>query len=345
MLNDYLRWLEHNKGAAVGTINAYAGYLGRLKVHCADRGVSLLTADRRILEEFIGPVAHQSGLAPQSRRPLIAAVRSFYAWANERGVLAENPAKHIGYPKVGKPLPTKIGKNHVEQMLLRCDLATFTGWRDAALLAMLAGLGVRVSGLVAMTSNTLVVEEVDGKTLLFATVTEKGRKMRRIPVPQEVLWFLLPYLDHPEFKAMLPTLMLPDGSHLLWVQTNRGNTPQTDWYGEKKRLSARGVTEIIRRRGQEAGIPKAMLHPHAFRHLYGTELAEHDTDRQKIQMLMGHESLESSAIYTHLATRKLAEVVEKANPLKGMHTTLHAINNKLRTLNPVAPTTAKLPPQ
>ncbi len=331
MLDEYLRWLEHNEGLAVSTVVSYGGYLKRLQVHCADRGTSLLLADRRVLEEFTGPVAHQAGISLSGRRPLIAAVRSFFKWMHDQGKRGDDPAKQVSYPKVGKPLPTKISKHYAEQMLLRCDLATFAGWRDAALLAMLIGLGLRVSGLVGMTSSTLSVERLDnGHDVFFATVTEKGRKERRIPVPEEALWFLLPYLDHPEFKALLPGITLLDGSHLLWVQTNRGSCPAHDWFGEKRRLSTNGVRDIIQRRGQEAGVPDAMLHPHAFRHLYGTELVEHDTDRQKIQMLMGHSSLESSAIYTHLAERKLAEVVANANPLRGMNTRIHAMHSKVK---------------
>lgn len=329
MLDDYLQWLEHNKGAAVSTVNSYAGYLRRLSVFCVDRGTSLETADRRVLEEFVGPVAHQMGITVGGRRPIIAAVRGFYGWAEKQNRLEVSPAKHIGYPKVGKPLPTKISKRHAEQMLLRCDLNTMVGWRDAALLAMLLGLGLRVSGLVGMTSRSLAIEDVDGVEVMFATVTEKGRKTRKIPVPQEALWFLLPYLGHPDFVALLPVLTLPDGSHVLWVQTNRGSCPAHEWFGEKRRLSTNGVRDIILRRGKEAGVPDDQLHPHAFRHLYGTELAEADTDPQRIQMLMGHSSAESSNIYKHLAERKLAEVVANANPLRGMNTPVHAAYGKV----------------
>jgi site-specific recombinase XerD len=331
MLADYLRWLEHNKGNAVSTVNSYEGYLKRLGVHCADRGTTLEQADRRILEEFTGVVAHQAGITLNSRKPLIAAVRGLYKWAHEAERIPTNPAKSIAYPRLGRPLPTPISRSHAEKVLLACDLNTFTGRRDAALLAMLIGSGMRVSGLSSLTSQSLSFEPMEegGAFELFVRVTEKGRKERIIPMPRVMSAYMIQYLTDPEMVALLPVLSLPNGDHILWVQTNRGSVPEHDWYGEKRRLSVGGIRDIIKRRGKAAGVPDDQLHPHAFRHLYGTELAEHDTDPQRIQILMGHSSAESTNIYKHLATRKLVQVVNQANPLLNMQTPIHAMYNNI----------------
>lgn len=330
LLDAYLSYLEHNKGRAVNTIVSYEGYLKRLKVHLEDRERSLETADRALLEEFIGPVAHQAGITLASRRPLIAAVRNFYKWAEEQRHFEVSPAKYITYPKVGKPLPMPISKGNAEKMLLACDLSTLVGWRDAALLAVLIGSGMRLSGLASLTSSSLSFEPVEegGQPVLFIRVTEKGRKERSIPMPEQAAWFLLQYLSHPEMAAALPVLRLPDSSHVLWIRTNRGIVPEHEWHGAKRRLTANGIARVIKRRGVEAGIPASQCHAHAFRHLYGTELAEHDVDPQRIQILMGHSSAESSNIYKHLANRKLVETVRLANPLVGMQTPVHAMHQK-----------------
>ena len=330
MLNEYLAWLEHNKGRSVNTVVCYEGYLKRLKVHLADHGRSLETADRALLEAFVGPVAHQAGVTLASRRPLIAAVRSLYRWAEEMGRFEVSPAKYITYPKTGKPLPLPISKGNAEKMLLACDLTTLTGWRDAALLAVLIGSGMRVSGLASLTSTSLEFEPVEegGTPVLFVRVTEKGRKERRLPLPEQAAWFLVQYLSHPELLELLPVLRLPDNSNILWIRTNRGSTEPHEWFGEKRRLTAKGIARLIKRRGVEAGVPSDQCHPHAFRHLYGTELAEHDVDPQRIQILMGHSSAETSNLYKHLAVRKLVDVVRLANPLVGMQTPVHAVRSK-----------------
>lgn len=338
MLDEYLRWLEHNRGRAVSTVNSYMGYLRRLSAHCVDRGTDLANADRRVLEEFVGPVMHQAGVTLSGRRPVVAAVRGLYEWAEVNGKVADNPAKHIGYPKTGKPLPTLISKRNAERMLLACDLSTLAGWRDAALLAVLIGSGMRVSGLASLTSRSLEFEPVEegGTPVMFVRVVEKGRKERRIPMPEEAAWFLVQYLSHPELAALMPVMLLPDGSHILWVQTNRGSCAAHDWYGEKRRLSANGIRDIVKRRGEEARVPPGQCHPHAFRHLYGTELAEHDADPQRIQILMGHSSAEASNVYKHLAARKLVETVRLANPLAGMQTPVHAMRQRSQKKQPNA---------
>ncbi len=332
MLDKYLHWLEHNQGRAVSTVNVYHAYLTRLKLHLADHGKTLATADRRLLEEFIGPIAHKAGITPSSRRPLIAAVRSLYHWAEASHLIAASPAKHLSYPKIGKPLPTPISRRNAEKMLNRCDLNTFVGQRDAAIIAMLISSGMRVSGIASLTQQSLIYDEVyPGQApVLFVRVTEKGSKTRIIPLPDLMSLYLLQYTNSDEFVRLMPVLRLQNGDHALWVQTQRSQLPEHEWYGEKRRLSSGGIRDMLKRRGKECGIPAKECHPHAFRHLYGTELAEADVDPQRIQLLMGHASAETSNVYKHLAVRKLFEVANNHTPLAGMETPMHAIMQKLK---------------
>lgn len=332
MLDQYLQWLEHNRGRAVSTVNVYQTYLNRLKVHLSDHGKNLEQADRRHLEEFIGPVAHQAGITPSSRRPLVAAIRSFYGWMESNKLVAVSPAKHIDYPKIGRPLPTPISRRNAEKMLNRCDLDTFIGRRDAAIIAMLISSGMRVSGIASLTTASVRFEEIEegSPPELFVRVTEKGSKERVIPLPQLMGYYLIQYVESDEMKNLMPVLRLQNGDYALWVQTQINQIPPHEWYGEKRRLSANGIRDMLKRRGKEAGIPPKECHPHAFRHLYGTELAEADIDPQRIQLLMGHASAEASNIYKHLAVRKLVKIANENTPLSHMNTPLNQIYNNIK---------------
>lgn len=142
--------------------------------------------------------------------------------------------------------------------------------------------------------------------------------------------YLTLYLHHAEYLAAHKQLVLDDGDHVLFIQTNRGNCPEHEWFGESRRLNSSGIQRMIIRRGERLEIPRAELHPHAFRHLFGTELAESEVDLKRIQMLMGHSSIEYTSIYIHLAGRLLHDTVVSHSPLSKMKTPMHKLADELR---------------
>lgn len=122
------------------------------------------------------------------------------------------------------------------------------------------------------------------------------------------------YLAHPDLHAI--DRKLPNADQVLLVATMpNGRTPPQDWHGERRRLTRRSIVDLMEKYAQQAGIDLAHAHPHALRHLYGTELAEHDIDLIQRGALLGHADPRTTEIYTHLAQRKLRQAVDKANPL------------------------------
>lgn len=327
LIDKYLTYLEHNKGRAERTVSKYRGYLQQLVTWCHQKEVDPLDITIEQLEDFTGRHAHEQGLKPSARRPLVAAVRGFYEWATRYKHIKANPAHILSYPQIGRKMPIPIQLHNAEKMLMQCDLHTFIGVRDYAMLTVLFGCGVRVSGLVGINQNDLFFVFENKKEYLFIKVREKGKKERYIPAPHETRLSIKAYLAHPELNTI--DRALPDGDQVLFVSTNNQTVPKHEYYGARRRLRPAAINRIMYQYGEKAGIPKDQRNPHAARHLYGTELAEDDVLAETRQTLLGHTDIKTTAIYTSLAMRKLRKAVDQSNPLSKMKTPFTGIIKRL----------------
>lgn len=312
----YSDYLLHNRGRAEITAHKYCGYLRRLQKNLAPK--SILLADRAEVDYFAGLQSHKDGLSPRSRRQLVAAMRGFFTWAARSNLIGSNPAIDLPYPRAGQKLPTALSLQYAERILMAPDLNTFIGVRDAAILALLIGCGPRVSGLCALNEGDLIFEQIEGRDWLVIRLREKGKKERLVPVPHEARLLLLAYLGHPDLHAI--DRLLPSGDRVLFVSTRNQGVLEHDYFGERRRLHPRSVNDLIVRYAARVGVPRAMAHPHAFRHLYGTELAEHDAESYQLQTLLGHVDSRTTQVYIQLATRTLSKLVDRANPLRSINT-------------------------
>lgn len=325
LIEAFLSYKQHNRGRSERTVKAYRDALACLMVFCDDRDP--LHASPADLELFGGIWLHKRGVTAISRRPYVSAVREFYKYLEETGHIKTNPAANLAYPKHGKKIPRVISLASAERLMWAPDFETFEGVRDGALLSVLIGCGLRVTGLVKLNEGNLKHSESNGEVRLVLKVNEKGERERLIPVPKEAGMLLQLYLEHPDLKDIDRTL--PDGDRVLFISTRNRICLPHEYIGERRRLSAWSIRDIIQKYGLRVGIPQEQLHPHALRHLYGTELAESDIDLLTRQDLLGHEDPKSTAIYTHLATRKKFEVVDRANPLGKMRTPVSEILKQL----------------
>lgn len=318
----YETWLLHSSGRSPRTVTKYAGQLlalGRWYATPPDdpklkpAGPSPVEATTDELELFAGLYAHHRGLSPRSRAPIIASLKSFYRWASRRAGLSD-PASGLVYPEIGRRLPVPASLDTAEKLMMAPDVTTFLGLRDAAIIATLIGTGIRVSGLVSMNESALIWSTDKGQLLLDIKVTEKGGKERVVPVPTEAQVLVRSYLFHLDMDAI--DRQLKDGDRVLWVSTRNRMCGAHEYHGERRRIRPGAINQLIKKYGKRAGVPMEHCHPHAFRHLFGTELAEHDIDPWQRQAMMGHADIKSTEVYTHLAMRKLRESSNKANPLK-----------------------------
>jgi len=326
IVEEYFVWLSKYKGRSDRTIEEYMRNLQRLSDYLKDK--DLLQATSKDLEYFVGAHMSDLGITMRSRRPTIAAIKGFYRWAAHDGYIQSNIAEDITYPRIARKLAPVITIKAVEDMLVCCDMRTFLGARDASIIGVLAGCGLRVSGLVNLNQEDIVIDEAeDGSKGGYVRVSEKGGNERFVPLPKEALLLVQVYLGYLSLEDI--DTRLPDGDNVLFVNTRHKNLTNKDNYGETRRLSTWGIRQVLQKYGRLAGVHEKYCHPHALRHLYGTELVESDVDLLSIRQLMGHKDLESSKFYVHLAKRKLRSAVTKGNPLGKMRTPVTELLNKL----------------
>ncbi|WP_374349592.1 tyrosine-type recombinase/integrase [Chitinimonas sp.] len=327
LVEKFLEHKRHTDGRQPRTIAAYRDVLARFKVFMAGRDPRTAQEDELLL--FTGlHLNKQFGLHARSRIPYVACIRGFYSWLQQRGQCEVNLAARIEYPAAGKPLPDVMSMASAEKLMAAPDFSRFEGVRDAAMMALLIGCGLRVSGLVGLNRSALVEYELRDRYArterrLGVRTLEKGNKERLLPIPREAELLIRMYLEHPDRAGI--DAHLKDGDEVLFVNTINRRCPPHEWVGEKRRLTARGVQRIIERYADKVGVPRREAHPHAARHLFGTELTEDDTPLQVTGALLGHGSAESTKIYTHLALRKATSVVDKAGPLSKIKTPASAL--------------------
>ncbi|MCP5197320.1 MAG: tyrosine-type recombinase/integrase [Gammaproteobacteria bacterium] len=317
------RWIEmkqYNEGRSRWTCHAYRMHLQRLQAYLEARGQTLLTAEAETIEGFTGRHLHEQKVRPISRRVPVAAIRGFYAWAKQKQLIEDNPALCLAAPKAGRPLPHAMSLPNAEKLLMQPGLSTFIGCRDTAMLAVLIGSGCRVSGLINLSEEDLIWTQSEaGTERLVIRFTEKGKKERLVPMPFEVALMVRAYLGHPTLEEV--DRVLPNGRRVLFISVHNPLVRQEDYFGETRRLSRKSVQAMMLQYGKALGLPREQCHPHAIRHLYGTELAEENVDLILRQALLGHARADTTEIYTHIAMRKLAQTVDQANPLAKMKTT------------------------
>lgn len=325
----WLAWLLHNAGRRPSTCEKYRGHLERFAdwyaappsdARLVPAAPGPLQASPADLECFTGLYAHSLKIGPRARRPIVSALRGFFAWYAARAGQT-NPAAALAQPKFGRRLPVAMPLRDAERLIMAPDPGTFRGLRDAAILGLLLGGGLRASGLCALNESDLYwhVDESGADRLTVRTL-EKGERERLIPVADEAAMLVRAYLGHDEL-AGIPR-QLPDGETVLFVTLRNRTIPPCDYHGEARRMTRRSVLAIVKHYALQAGIDHRYAHPHALRHLYGSEFAEDDAPILQAQALLGHSDAKSTAIYAHLAQRKLRKLVDQSNPMAKMRAPL-----------------------
>lgn len=313
-IDGFAEYLEGSRGRRPRTLEAYRAALAKLAEFLA--GKALLQATALELEMFTGLWLHKRGVIARSRKPYISAVKGFYAWARRRGLVASDPAAEIRQPKTALPVPEALSLANAERLMWAPDLNKFLGVRDAALLALLIGCGMRVSGLVGLNAGDVRNAEINGVVRLVVRVTEKGERERVLPVPREAEMLLRVYLDHEELKGYDRAIQVGGKSdQVLFVNGRNTTVPAHEYRGEAVRLGRQAVWKMIQARGQAVGVPAEELHPHAIRHLFGIELAEDGVDLILRQALLGHADPKSTAIYDDMSIRRKVKTLDASGPM------------------------------
>lgn len=250
--------------------------------------------DRRALRRY---VAHMSerGLARRSIARKSSALRSMLRWSQLHGLIETNPATDLAAPKLDKPLPKVLKASEAAWL---CELPPDDdplGIRDRAVLEVLYGSGLRVSELCGLDLDDMDLAEN------HVTVMGKGRKERRVPLSDPAARALSAYL---EARASLSTQ--------AWDRRTMSDRHALFLNVRGTRLGPRSVRRILDRYVDAEGARH--VNPHALRHSFATHLLDNGADLRTVQELLGHESLATTQIYTHVSTERLRTVYEQSHP-------------------------------
>ena len=286
----YLDFLVVEKGLSRKTIAAYSSDLMRFGRYLEERRRTLLAAiDTALLLEYL-IFLRKAGLGARSRSRHLVALRGLFRFLTIEKVIDKNPARQIDLPKTGLQLPDVLSVDDVNALLAAPDRNRPEGLRDAAMLELLYGAGLRVSELISIETTAVNLEGG------FARVLGKGNKTRVVPIGRLAIAAVQDYLDRAR-----PVLLKDRSCRHLFV-TRRGSamTRQSFWH-------------LIGRYGRIARLTKKIT-PHSLRHSFATHLLEGGADLRAVQMMLGHADIATTQIYTHVAQQQLLAAHKKYHP-------------------------------
>ena len=311
LLEDFTVYLAAERGFSPNTVRAYRTDLRGVLAFAAERGVGDadgLTLD--LLRDWLW-VATQAGLSKATLARRSASARSFTAWLTRTGVSPLDPAVRLRSPKPGRTLPRVINRAQMQALLDHLELRARAGGahelRDQAIVELLYASGLRVSELVG-----LDVPDVD-LSQLTVRVTGKGSKERVVPFGVPAQRALIAYLERAR-PVLLTAVEKPVGSAAAGSESSPGGRPAGLFLAtHRRRIGVRAVYRLVA--GLLAEIPgNGPAGPHALRHTAATHLLDGGADLRAVQELLGHASLGTTQIYTHVSAERLRQSYQNAHP-------------------------------
>jgi len=293
---DFIAKLEHENGFSEHTLRAYHKDLLQfdnfLKV---EKYSSLETINHLLLRRFLAVLRSKNYSKTTIARKL-ASIRSFFKFLIREGELASNPFEMLRTPKQDKKLPHFLSINEVDVLLETPDRSTVMGLRDMAIMETLYSTGIRVSELVGLDESN--IDFFAG----MIKVQGKGKKERLVPIGSHAIKAINEYLDSRS-KSKKEEEEKVSRSEPLFLNKFGG------------RLTARSVARSLNKYLKMSGV-NLLTSPHTFRHSFATHLLDKGADLRSVQEMLGHSSLSTTQVYTHITTERLKNVYDKAHPRK-----------------------------
>ncbi len=292
ILADYRSWLRFERSMSPNTIESYSRDVKELFCWLREEGVGKpedVTGND--LCRWVGVMAERD-ISKRSQARAISSVKSLFDFLDKEGRISKSPCDALDSPKIQRYLPVVLSVDEVGAVINSVDLSKPEGHRNKAMLEMLYSCGLRVSELINLKISDLFFD--DG----FIRVKGKGSKQRLVPVGEYAVSAVNLYLDQRR------TLLVEKGYEDFLFLNRRGRP-----------LTRQMVFKIVTDHAAKAGIDKA-ISPHTFRHSFATHLVENGADLRVVQQMLGHESILTTEIYTHIDTAKWQESILKYHPVR-----------------------------
>ncbi len=298
-IEDFLQHLVVERGFSQHTLDAYRNDLGQFSDFLRERMGAASESDdvwQRVdldlLNDYIADLRGRKGYRDTTTARKVAAIKSFFTFLAQNGVIEEPPTESLGSPRVGRALPKYLTEEEVDRLLKEADKAgTAEGQRDANILELLYATGLRVSELVSLNVQDVDFEES------YIRCWGKGSKERIVYAHDRALDGLQDYLS----TSRMSLLGQNKEESALFVN-HRG-----------ERLTRQWVWNILKTYSKRAGIDRKIT-PHTLRHSFATHLLQKGASLRHVQELLGHSSISTTQVYTHLTSEHLRDEYEKSHP-------------------------------
>lgn len=289
IVKQYVRYLKLERNYSPNTLEAYQHDLLHLQNYCLTEGKALLDISLDDLQHFAATL-HEVGIGPSSQARILSGIRSFYRFLLLDGFIENDPTELLESPHLGEHLPEVLSTAEIDQIEASIDLSKWEGHRNRAIIEVLFSCGLRVSELVTLKLSDLFLDE--GYVRIFG----KGSKERLVPISNRAIHELNLWFDDRNHMRIKPgeedfVFLNRRGAHLTRVM----------------------IFIMLRQQAELAGIKK-VISPHTLRHSFATALLEGGADLRVIQALLGHESIGTTEIYTHIDTTALREAIIEHHP-------------------------------
>lgn len=291
LIKEYEGFLKLEKGLSPNSIEAYLTDIAKLELflESSEMEADPTKLDQKVLAQFLVWVSERD-LSARSQARILSGVKAFFRYLLMEDLIEKDPTALLEGPRLGSKLPEVLSVAEIDRMLERVDLSKPQGRRNKAMLETLYSCGLRVTELVGLQISGIFRAEG------FIRVIGKGDKERLVPVSARAL---------KEIDLYMPdrsTLSIQSGNEDILFLNRRG-----------RMLTRNMVFTIIKELAREAGIQKTVS-PHTFRHSFATHLVEGGADLRAVQEMLGHESITTTEIYTHLDREYLREAIISFHP-------------------------------
>lgn len=287
LLDDFLLHLQMVEGLSVNTCRSYGSDLAHFCVTIEPKSLCEVCFDDIVL--YIRRRQEEKTQSERSQARLQSAIRRFFDFLSDEEKIKENPSLSLVRPKLPKRLPKTLSESDVEALLQAPDINTPLGLRDRAMLELLYATGLRISELISIRLHDYQLN--DG----IIKILGKGNKERLVPMGEHARRWLQRYLQ------VRPQLLNKSQTDVLFVSRHgQAMVRQTFWHA-------------LKRYGQTAGI-ETDFSPHTLRHAFATHLLNHGADLRIVQLLLGHSSISTTQIYTHVSHVRLQKIYETHHP-------------------------------
>lgn len=289
-ITEFVSYLKIEKGLSNNSILAYKNDTNKLKNYCEDNNLSVKEVQYEHLKNFVTEL-YDLGLSARSQARIISGIKQFYTYLLLENLVSSDPSELLEQPKIGRKLPEVMSIEEIDQLIRANNLESPEGYRNRAILEVLYSCGLRVSELVELKFSDLFYDEG------FVRVIGKGNKERLVPLSKSVEREIQKYIEKTR-----STLKIKAGNENFIFLNRRGS-----------KLTRVMIFLIIKDLARKIDLKKK-ISPHTFRHSFATHLIEGGANLRAIQEMLGHESIITTEIYTHLDQRFLKDAILSFHP-------------------------------